>query len=164
MQQKQRIREGVKKDKASAMNAGEITRLVVQGQEETGTRGECVTTEMQFNRPAGVSGSKKGALPGISSLYHFVYEYDEGGVFKGLRVWAHEGIGGGKYFSVEACQEMWEEDGLLTKEMTGELRDAASTLPANHPARLRASGDGARLIRGDEHKASDEAESDPLSS
>jgi len=156
MQQKQRIREGLKKEKASAFNAAQITSMVVQGQEETGTRGECVTSELQFSRPSGAFGSKKGALIGISSLYHFSYVFSEEGMFEGLRVWAHEGIGGGKFFTADACSEMWEDEGL-TKEMVGELRHAESTLPPGHAARIRASGHGARMIRGDEHKADDEA-------
>jgi len=157
MQQKLRIREGVKKEKGSAMNATEITRVVQQGLEETGARGECATREMAWRRPAGVKGSKKGALPGISSLYHFSYVFQEDDTFEGMRVWGHEGIGPGKWFSAEECGGMWEDDGLLTKDLTGELQEATSTLEPGHVARVRAEGQGARLIYSDDHRAENEA-------
>ena len=157
MQQKQRIREGVKKEKGSAMNAMEITRVVQQGQEETGSRGDCATREMVWSRSDGIKGSKKGALPGISSLYHFTYTFQEDDTFVGMRVWAHEGIGPGKWYDAAACADMWEDDGVLTKDLTGELREANSTLEPGHAARLRAEGNGVRLICSDSHRADNEA-------
>ena len=156
MQQKLRIREGVQKDKGSAMNATEITRVVQQGLEETGTRGECATREMAWRRPAGVKGSNKGALPGISSLYHFSYVFKEDDTFEGMRVWAHEGIGTVKWFGAAECSEMWEDDGLLTKDLTGELQESSSNLDPGHVARVRAEGKGAHLIYSDEHRAENE--------
>ena len=71
MQQKQCIREGVKQTGGSARNATECVATVQKGEEQVGSKGSCATREMIYNRPSsGVNGAKKGALPGISTIYH----------------------------------------------------------------------------------------------
>ncbi len=61
MQQKQRIREGVKQTGASARNATECVATVQKGEEQVGSRGSCATREMIYNRPSGgVIGAKRG--------------------------------------------------------------------------------------------------------
>ena len=97
MQQKQCIREGVKQTGGSARNATECVATVQKGEEQLGSRGSCATREMIYSRPSrGVNGAKKGSLPGISTIYHYVYEFTEADVFVGMRVFFHEGIGCGK--------------------------------------------------------------------
>jgi len=146
----------VNKEGGSARTVEEITAVVQAGEEEVGGRGQCATRAMSFTRPsASAPCSKKGALPGISSFYHFGYEFDTQGVFTGLRVWMHEGIGPGKLYPAEQCNGMWEEDGLC-KDTSFELKQAGSTLPQSHPARIRAEGSGARVIRGEVHRVADD--------
>ena len=155
MQQKQRLREGVLKPGGSTRNAWECVTTVQEGEEEVGATGSCATREMVSNRPSsGVNGAKKGALPGISTLYHLEYEYQDR-VFVGLRVFCHEGIGPGKFFTAEQCKEMWLEDGGLSEDLFGEMRQATSKLDEGHAARERAAGSGSRLLRGEEHKQLD---------
>jgi hypothetical protein len=114
MQQKQRIREGVKQTGGSARNATECVATVQQGEEQVGSTGSCATREMVYNRPsAGVNGAKKGALPGISTIYHYQYQFGEADDFVGMRVFFHEGIGCGKVYSVQDCDSMLlQHDGL----------------------------------------------------
>ncbi len=132
MQQKQRIREGVKQTGGSAHNA---------------------TREMIFNRPlGGVIDAKKGALPGISTMYHYQYEFTEADVFVGMRVFYHEGIGCGKFYTVKECDSMLLEHEGLNEVTVDELRKATSTLQEGDLARQRAEGQGSRLLRGEEHK------------
>ena len=76
----------------------------------------------------------------------------DAGVFTGLRVFMHEGIGPGKLYSAQQCSQMWEADGLCP-ETSFLLKQAGSTLPPSHPARVRAEGGGARLICGESHRA-----------
>ncbi len=60
---------------------------VQKGEEQVGSRGSCATREMIFNRSlGGVIGAKKGALPGISTMYHYQCEFTETDVFVGMRV------------------------------------------------------------------------------
>jgi hypothetical protein len=55
---------------------------------------------MIYNRPSGsVNGAKKWALSGISTMYHYQYEFAEADVFVGMRVFFHEGIGCGKFYT-----------------------------------------------------------------
>jgi hypothetical protein len=54
MQQKQRIREGVKQAGGSARNATECVATVQKGEEQVGSRGSCATREMIFNRTSEV--------------------------------------------------------------------------------------------------------------
>ena len=76
MKQKQRIREGVKQTGESTHNAAECVATVQQGEEQVGSRGSCATREMIYNRhSSGVNGAKKGALPDISTFYHYQYEF-----------------------------------------------------------------------------------------
>jgi hypothetical protein len=158
MQQKQRIREGVKQTGGSARNATECVSTVQKGEEQVGSRGSCATREMIYNRPSGgVNGAKKGALPGISSIYHYQYFFTEAGVFEGMRVFFHEGIGCGKFYTAKDCESMLLQHEGLNEATVGELRMATSTLQEGDVARERAAGQGARLLRGAEHKDSDAA-------
>ena len=45
-----------------------------------------------------------------------------------MRVLAHAGIAPGKFYSAQVCQDMWTEDGGLSVELCGELKEAASIL------------------------------------
>ncbi len=82
-----REREKEEKANPSARNATECVATVQQGEEQVGSRGSCATREMIYNRPSrGVNDAKKGALPGISTIYHYVYEFTEADVFVGMRV------------------------------------------------------------------------------
>jgi hypothetical protein len=153
MQQKQRIQEGVKQTGGSARNPTECVVTVQEGEEQVGSRGSCATREMIYNRPSGgVIGAKKGALPGISTMYHYQYEFAEADVFVGIRVFFHEGIGCGKFYTANDCDSMLLKHEGLNEATVGELRMATSTLQEGDVARERASGQGARLLRGEEHK------------
>jgi hypothetical protein len=113
---------------------------------------------MIYNRPSGgVNGAKKGALPGISSIYHYQYFFTEAGVFEGMRVFFHEGIGCGKFYTAKDCESMLLQHEGLNEATVGELRMATSTLQEGDVPRERAAGQGARLLRGAEHKDCDEA-------
>ena len=154
--QKQLLAEAVKKKGGSVKSATEAVQSVLAGQEESGGNGSCVTAEFAFERSLQVvTGGIKGALSGISSLYHFMYEYDDNNIFVGLRVFTHEGIGDGKIYSASECTAMWEEEGGLTEEMCGETTSAESQLPQGDIARDRAAGCGARLLKGSAHKVAD---------
>jgi hypothetical protein len=157
MKQKQHLREGMTKKGGSARNAGECVSTVMQGEEEVGATGSCATREFAFDRPLSAAGAgvKKGGLQGISGIYHFAYQYTEGGVFEGMRYWLHEGIGRGKFLTATQCANMSSEDGGLTEEMRGELKQATSTLDEGNIAREMAVGGGARMVRGEEHKQAD---------
>ena len=75
----------MKQTGGSARNATECVVTVQKGEEQVGSKGSCATLEMIYNRPlGGVNGSKKGVLPGISSIYQ--YFFTETGVFEGMRV------------------------------------------------------------------------------
>ena len=153
MQQKQRIREGVKQTGGSARNATECVATVQKGEEQGGSRGSCATREMIYNRPSGgVNGAKKGTLPGISTIYHYQYEFGEADDFVGMRVFFHEGIGCGKVYTAKDCDSMLLQEEGLNEATVGELRMATSTLQEGDVARERAAGQGARLLRGEEHK------------
>jgi hypothetical protein len=106
-----------------------------------------------FNRPlGGVIDAKKGTLPGISTMYHYQYEFTEADVFVGIRVFNHEGIGCDKFYTAKECDSMLLEHEGLNESTVGELRMATSTLQEGDLARQRAEGQGARLLRGEEHK------------
>ena len=138
MQQKQRIREGVKQTGGSARNATECVATVQQGEEQVGSTGSCATREMVYNRPsAGVNGAKKGALPGISTIYHYQYEFAGADVFVGMRVFYHEGIGCGKFYTAKECDSMLLEHEGLNEASVGELRMATSTLQEGDLARAQ---------------------------
>jgi hypothetical protein len=80
--------------------ATECVATVQKGEEQVGSRGSCATREMIYNRPSGsVNGAKKWALSGISTMYHYQYEFAEADVFVGMRVFFHEGIGCGKFYT-----------------------------------------------------------------
>ena len=94
---------------------------------------------MIYNRPSGgVNGAKKGALPGISSIYHYQYFFTEAGVFEGMRVFFHEGIGCGKFYTGKDCESMLLQHEGLNEATVGELRMATSTLQEGDVARERA--------------------------
>ncbi len=77
----------MKQTGGSARNATECVATVQKAEEQVGSRGSCATREMIYNRPSGgVNGAKKGALPDISSIYHYQYFFTETGVFEGMRV------------------------------------------------------------------------------
>ncbi len=50
--------------------------------------------------------AKKGAFPGISTIYHYQYEFTEADGFVGMRVCFHEGIGCGKFYTANDCDCM----------------------------------------------------------
>jgi hypothetical protein len=156
MQQKQRLKQGVNKKGGSARSASECVSTVMQGEEEVGSTGSCATREMVFIRPlSAVTGGKKGALPGISTFYHFTFGYTKEKVFEGMTVFCHMGIGTGKLYTSEQCATMWSEYGGLNEEMCGELRQATSTMDEGSVARQMAAGGGTRMVRGEEHKQTD---------
>ncbi len=158
IQQKQRIREGVKQTGGSVRNGTECVVTVQKGEEQVGSRGSCATREMIYNRPSGgVNGAKKGALPDISSIYHYQYFFTEAGVFEGIQVFFHEGIRCDKFYTVKDCESMLLQNEGLNEATVGELRMTTSTLQEGDVARERASGQGARLLRGEERKDCDSA-------
>ncbi len=107
MKKKQCIREGVKQTGGSARNPTECVATVQKGEEQVGSKGSCTTREMIYNRTSsGVNGAKKGALPGISTIYHYGYEFTEADVFVGIRVFFHQGIGCGKLYTTKDCDSM----------------------------------------------------------
>jgi hypothetical protein len=78
MQQKQSIREGVNQTGGSEHNPTKCVATVQKGEEQVGSRGSCPTREMIYNRTSsGVNGDKKEALPDISTIYHYEYEFTE---------------------------------------------------------------------------------------
>ena len=86
------------------INATECVTTVQKGEEQVGSRGSCATREMIYNRTSsGVNDGKKGTLPGISTIYHYEYEFTEADVFVGIRVFFHEGIGCGKLYTDKDC-------------------------------------------------------------
>ena len=91
-------------------------------------------------------------MPGISTIYHYEYEFGEVDDFVGMRVFFHEGIGCGKVYTAKDCESMLLHQEGLNEVTVGELRKATSTLPEGDVARERAAGQGARLLRGEEHK------------
>jgi hypothetical protein len=84
--------------------------------------------------------------------YHYEYGFTEGDVFVGIRVFGHEGIGCGKLYTVKDCDSLLLQDEGLNETTVGELRMVTSTLQEDDVARERASGQGPRLLRGEEHK------------
>ena len=97
-----------------------------------------------------MKGAKKGALAGISTMYHYEYEFAEADVFVGMRVFFHEGIGCGKFYTANDCDSMLLQHEGLTETTVGELRMVTSTLQEGDVTRERATGQGARLLRGEE--------------
>ena len=69
-----------------------------------------------------------------------------------MRVFYHEGIGCGKFYTANDCDSMLLKHEGLNEATVGELRMATSTLQEGDVARERAAGQGARLLRGEEHK------------
>jgi hypothetical protein len=94
-------------------------------------------------------------LPGISTIYHYQYEFTEADVFVGMRVFFREGIGCGKWYTAQDCDSMLLQDEGLNEATVGELKMATSTLHESDLSRERAAGQGARLLRGEEHKGLD---------
>jgi hypothetical protein len=111
----------------------------------------------EADRRVSTQGTKKGALPGISIIYHYQYFFTETGVFEGIRVFFHQGIGCGKFYSAKDCDSMLLQNEGLNEATVGELRMVTSTLQEGAVARDRAAGHGARLLRGEEHKDCDAA-------
>jgi hypothetical protein len=66
----------------------------------------------------------------------------------GIRVFFHEGIGCGKFYTANDCDSMLLHHEGLNEATVGELRMATSTLQEGDVARERAAGQGARLGRG----------------
>jgi hypothetical protein len=85
-------------------------------------------------------------------MYHYQYEFAEADVFVGIRVFFHEGIVYGKFYTANDCDSMLLQHVRLNEATVGELRMATSTLQEGDVARERAAGQGARLLRGEEHK------------
>ena len=120
MQQKHRIREGVRQTGGSAHNSTECVSTVQKGEEQVGSRASCATREMIYNRSSsGVNGSKKGVLSDISTIYHYEYEFTETDVFVGIRVFFHEGIGCVKLYTDRDCDSMLLQDEGLDEATVG---------------------------------------------
>jgi hypothetical protein len=47
---------------------------------------------------------------------------------------SHPGIGPGQFYSAQMCQDMWTEDGGLSVDLCGELKEAASILRERNTA------------------------------
>ncbi len=60
-------------------------------------------------------------LPGISTIYHYEYEFTEDDVFVRIRGFFHEGIGCGKLYTDKDCDSMFHDEGL-DESTVGELR------------------------------------------
>jgi hypothetical protein len=147
--QKLHINEGLKKPGASGRTARELAGLVSEGQARAGVQLSCDSGEMQFDRPSEVGGAVTGALSGILSLYYFEYEYDANRIFLGLRVFAHKGLGTGRFYNAHACKQMWKKEGL-DDDMVGVLMRA--TAAGEDDDKIN---NGGRLIRGADHKKQD---------
>ncbi len=78
-------------------------------------------------------------------------------MFEGIRVFFHEGIGCGKFYTTKDCESMLLQHEGLNEDTVGELRMTTSTLQEGDVARERTSGQGSRLLRGTEHKDYDAA-------
>ena len=100
------LAEAVRKRGGTACTAEELVANIAQGYRENGQGGSNDTREIIIPRVC-VPGAAEGGIPGISSLYYFKLEYSASGEFVGLRVWAHRGIGEGKFYSKEQCSEMF---------------------------------------------------------
>jgi hypothetical protein len=62
-------------------NTTECVATVQKEEEQVGSRGSCDTREKIYNRSSGgVNGAKKGALAGISTMYHYEYVFTEADV------------------------------------------------------------------------------------
>ncbi len=134
-------------------NATECVVTVQKGKEQVGSRESCGTREMIYNRTSGgVNDTKKGVLPGISTIYHYQYEPTGADVFVGMRVFFHEGIGCGKVYTTKHCDSMLLQNEWLNEVTVGDLRMTTSTLQEGDVARERVAGQGTILLRGKEHK------------
>ena len=51
-----------------------------------------------------------------------------------MSVLVHAGIGPGKFYSAQVCQDMWTEDGGLSVDLCGKLKEAASILRERNTA------------------------------
>jgi hypothetical protein len=96
--QKLHINNGLRVPGASARTASECAAMVAEGQHRAGVQKSCDVREMVFDRPSAVGGAAAGSIPGIQGLYYFEYEYDDNGIFLGLRVRPHKDIGKGCYY------------------------------------------------------------------
>ena len=64
---------------------------------------------------------------GAQSFFSLKFDHNAQG-FTGMSVLAHAGTGPGKFYSAQVCQDMWTEDGGLSVELCGELKESASIL------------------------------------
>jgi hypothetical protein len=147
--QKLHINQGLKTPGASGRTAQELAALVSEGQQRAGVQRSCDSGEMQFDRLIEVGGAVTGALAGILSLYYFAYEYDADRKFVGLRVFAHKGLGKGRFYDAKQCETMWKTEGL-GQEMVALLMRATASGEGDETL-----NDGGRLIRGTDHKKQD---------
>jgi hypothetical protein len=69
----------------------------------------------------------------------------------------NKGASRGKFYTAKDCDSMLLQNEGLNEARVGELRMATSTLQEGDVARDRAAGQGARLLRGEEHKDCDTA-------
>ena len=163
---KHMLRQQTRKPGGSACTAAELVDNIAAGSRESETGGSCDTAELSFQRPL-VQAEEK-TIVGISSLYLFKYEYSDAGEFEGMRVWAHRGIGEGRFYPRAVCDDMFSAGGL-TEDMLPVLKSA--TAPAAAPESA-ASGGGSggrsgagsggrvggrqgRVLRGDERVLDD---------
>jgi hypothetical protein len=85
-------------------------------------------------------------------MYHYQYEFPESDFFVGIRVFFGEGIGCGKFYTTDDCDSMLLQYEGLNEGTVGELRMSTSTLQEGDVVRERATGQRARLLRGEENK------------
>ena len=97
---------------------------IAVGSVETGTMGSCETRELKFDRSRAVKGAEDKAISGISTLFDFQNEYDAAKVFFGIRVFAHRGIGPGRFYPSADCAKLFDDSGFAA-DMEPVLESAA---------------------------------------
>ncbi len=71
--------------------------------------GSCETRELKFDRSRAVKGAEDKAISGISTLFYFQSAYDAAKVFFGIRVFAHRGIGPGRFYPSADCAKLFAQ-------------------------------------------------------
>ena len=64
---------------------------------------------------------------GAQSFFRLKFDHNAQG-FTVLSVLAHAGVGPGKLYSAQVCQDMWNKNGGLSVELCGKLKESASIL------------------------------------
>jgi hypothetical protein len=79
---------------------------------------------------------RRGHCLAFRDIYHYQYFFTEAGVFEGMRVFFHQGIGCGKFYTAKDCDSMLLQNEGLNEATVGELRMATSTLQEGAVARV----------------------------